>query len=212
MGTETYIYAEVRRDGIWQPSPDPIPIRWDKPSNELDPVEFIDGGRFRELRAVLMGDKPHKGFHFETGGRHCYEEVKPIAELRGFPKDMNQFYQDNFLPRYNSNTHNRSPSWLMVREILEFDWDGQFLNHKARVKKQYIHLFKSGSTFPKRFPKKQSLYSCPPPSRRLEPDIEEVSWKKSYRDFVDEAYFYPWDKKFRYVEWLLGETPGDRSA
>jgi hypothetical protein len=206
MGAETYIYAEVRRYGSWQPYPDLIPVRVDKVKDEFHPVEFVDGGPRRELHAVLMGykpHKPHKGFHFETGGLHCYEEVKPIAELRGFPKDMNQFYQDYFLPRYNSNTYDGSPSWLMAREILEFDWDGQFLNHKARVKQQYTHLFKSGSTFPKRFPKKQSLYSCYPLSRRLEPDTEEVSWKKSYRDFVDDAYFYPWNKKFRFVEWLL---------
>lgn len=204
MGTETYIYAEVRRDGAWHPSPDLMPVRVDKVKNEFHPVELINGGRFRELDSVLMGAKPLEGFHFETGGWYCYEEVKPIAELRGFPTDMNQFYQDNFLPRYNSNTYDGTPSWLMAREILDFDWDGQFLNHKARVEKQYAHLFKSGSTFPKKFPKKQPLYGFYCASFHLPPDTEEVSWKKSYRDFVDEAHSYSRDKKFRYVEWLLG--------
>jgi hypothetical protein len=174
MGTDIAFYAEVFRHGIWQPAPEPAITEWSQ--GELVAISAIDFGRpyqlFMALAGVCQGNLR----------RTMHAMVNPISEPRGLPQDMNDFYKQTLLgDAYDGCCF--AHSWLLLKEIIEYDWDGQFVTQRAYVKNEYAHLFKAGTSFPEDFPENQSLYFLLP-NWQQESDTAEVSWVTSYRDYV----------------------------
>ncbi|MGB3204057.1 MAG: hypothetical protein WBB28_03585 [Crinalium sp.] len=94
---------------------------------------------------------------------------------------MNPFYENYFKPEA-FEVGNFGHSWLMAQEIIDYDWQGQFVTQKAYVKNQYASLFRKGEPFPVNFPR-ESLYFIIP-NYQQEPDTTEVCWVTSYREYV----------------------------
>lgn len=173
MGTDINLYAEIRRNNKWEPIPEPAATEWSK--GKKVPIECTEIGRPYELFAALAGVCQN------NLRLTMYAVVEPIAEPRGLPKDMNDFYKKHLLE--NECGYCFGHSWLMLQEIIDYDWDGQFVTQWAYVKSQYAHLFQEGGLFPEEFPDGQSLYFVLP-NWRQEPDTTEVSWITSYREYV----------------------------
>lgn len=158
-------------------------LQWSK--GKIVPIEPIDFGRPYELFAALAG----VGQSNLRQTMHAL--VKPITEPRGIPSDMNTFYQNNL--NYDlEDCCNFAHSWLIVQEIIDFEWNHQFVTQKAYVKNQYDSLFGNDKDFPDCFPQSESLYYFLP-NWKQEPDTKLVSWKTSYKDYV------------RCSEWLIEE-------
>ncbi len=113
MSINVYVYTEIRRDRQWEAIPEPVSVKKTKTKSELVPVELFESER--ELFSILSG--------YNFSRRSPCEDVKPIAEPRGFPTDMNQVYANYFLPRYEYSRGYGYHSWLTVREIVDFDWE-----------------------------------------------------------------------------------------
>lgn len=108
MSTVMEIYAERRRGNGW------VPIHIDSNGS---PILAFDAGQNRVLFDVLAGG--NRGRSWPTA----------IASARGIPPDCSEAIR-----RLASADQERDPtpntgpfSWLLLREILDFDWDQQVL-------------------------------------------------------------------------------------
>ena len=183
MGTDINIYAEINVNNKWQPIPEPKATRWS--NGKVMPVEAVTCGRDYELYSILVG---------VTGGldwKTRYAVVNPIAYPRGMPEDLNDFYKESlaedFDPEYGSFVH----SWLVVQEIIDYDWDNQFVSYRAYVNSKYASLFKDDEDFPyNKFPSEEKLdftFDYCLEEYESQPEIQLVSWRTSYRDYVESS-------------------------
>lgn len=173
MGTDIHLYAEVYMHEKWEPVPKPEANSWSK--GKAVPVEVTEIGRPYKLFAALAGVCQ------DDLRRTMDAVIKPISEPRGFPEDMNGLYKKHFIEFAIGCCFGHS--WLLVQEIIDYDWDSQYVKQRAYVKNQYAHLFQSDSAFPIEFPKEETLYFVLP-NWKQEPGTTEVSWLTSYREYV----------------------------
>ena len=61
-------------------------------------------------------------FSFLAGVRN-YSAIAPISEPRGFPADMREIDRDTYEDVYWNHYH--SYSWLLLEELLSFNYDTQ---------------------------------------------------------------------------------------
>lgn len=180
MGTDITLYAEINNDGQWQPIPEPSITHWSE--GKVVPIEPISWGRPYELFTVLAGAATYKV-------RTVHTKIHTIAEPRGFPENMNTFYQKAFDDE-KLDCCNFCHSWLLVQEIIDFDWDNQFIIHEAYVERENTHLFNKGNNFPHdTFPENGILAY----KQQKDRELSLVCWRESYREFVE------------YSEWLIEE-------
>jgi hypothetical protein len=175
MSTDIRLYAEIRRDGRWAPIPEPQTTSWSK--GKLVPVEVTEISRPYQLFAALAGVCQ------DNLRRTKYAVVEPIAEPRGFPEDLNEFYKEYFATCVGCHFGH---SWLKLQEIINYDWDGQYVKQRAYVKTQYAPLFPGDRGFPADMPVGESIYFILPNGKQ-EPGTTEVSWVTSYRDYVEHS-------------------------
>jgi hypothetical protein len=175
MGTDITLYAEVFRNQKWEPTPEPKITEWSE--GKIVPIYPIDIGRPYELFAALAGVRQW------NLRQTMHAVVKPIAEPRGLPEDLNDFYKEHFLKDAYDGCY-FAHSWLMLREIVDYDWDGQFVTQKAYVKNQYANLFRNDAPFPEDFPEEGQYLYFLLPDWPQEKDTTEVSWITSYRNYV----------------------------
>ena len=196
MGTDITLYAEINNDGQWQPIPEPSITHWSE--GKVVPIEPISWGRPYELFTVLAGAATYKV-------HTVHRKIKTIAEPRGFPEDMNLFYQQAFKGE-ELDCCNFCHSWLLVQEIIDFDWDNQFVIHEAYVELENTHLFHEDKNFPyNSFPKNGRFAYI----QQKDIKLSLVRWKESYREFVG---CYEWlieellklgdPKKMRVIFWF----------
>lgn len=103
----------------------------------------------------------------------------PRSCTRGFPKDMDSFYQEAFNEEELEFTF--CHSWLLVQEIIDFDPENQFVIHEAYVEPENTHLFYKDKNFPfDTFPKNGRLAYIQQKDRKL----SLVRWRESYRELV----------------------------
>jgi hypothetical protein len=159
MGTDITLFVEVRKskDEPWQKLGKQFPYPYYKPEQEslTDPdgyewnPQFSDQpyhGHNYDLFAVLADVRNGRGFAGAVTG----ERIKPISEPRGMPDDlspeMRKIAEEEF---YHSS------SWLMLREVLDYNWDvpkvntgvlraGQYEALKRGVNPQYWSSAVSG--------------------------------------------------------------------
>jgi hypothetical protein len=206
MGTDINIYLETNRNGKWEPIPEPTVREWSKGKKiPVDDIRMMDSRPYQLFAALAGVCQDHL--------RHTlYAVVEPIAEPRGLPDDMNDLYKQYFsgttdfviYPSGNRFGH----TWLMLQEIIDYDWDGQFVTQWAYVKNEFANLFQRESPFPEAFPNGEEIYFVLP-NRLQEPGTTEVSWMTSYRDyvgcseaFIEELLKFGFPNEIRVIFWF----------
>ena len=147
MGTDIFLYAEHRVNGRWTPVPEPAVTPWS--DRKIVPLCPFDIGRAYELFSVLAGHS--------IGMRSARTQVPAISTPRGFPKDLSDFYRKRFVRKSKPGNSDTEVSWLVVQELVNFDWDQPVLE-SAFVEPEFVGLFDDASPFPNSFPDDAKLY------------------------------------------------------
>lgn len=199
MSRNGCFYAEIWRDGQWEPIPKPKFLK-----GKHIPISCTNPEKAYDLYAMLVGYE-----RLSTYPIWHTEPIVPLTEPRGFPHDMNPIYKECFgYTEYIENntyeinignyTYEMSPmsyakqiylTWFLVQEVIDYDWDKKFPPFTGYVNSQYASLFSTLGSFPEDFPEEEKIYMYKGEGRT------EVSWVESYREFVG---YYGGD-------WLIGE-------
>lgn len=111
MGCDIHLFAEIRKDGVWEAAGDSVKNEWydhkdkETPDNQKYVREEFYSSRHYELFGILAGVR--------------YTGFKPIVEPRGTPKDVSLEVKSH-LDYWTSDGHTHS--WLTLKEILEYMW------------------------------------------------------------------------------------------
>ena len=130
MGVEIVIFAEIKREDGWHI------IKEKQGSKEID-LEIYNGRNYA-LFDILGGIGRSMGR--TLNGR----EFEMIAPMRGIPKDMDA---EEWESDYGNWCYN--PSWLLLSEVLAFDWHGKFMQFEAMVEAEVAYLFQEHEPFPR---------------------------------------------------------------
>lgn len=105
MGCDIHSYAEVRRNGRWEP---------------VSGQQFSDGDE-------PFGWRNYGMFGFLADVRN-YSYVPVIAERRGIPGDVSAEVLDDY-HWWTGNAH--SATWLTLAELLAYDYDQTFWDRRV---------------------------------------------------------------------------------
>lgn len=144
MGTDISLYAEVKREGVWhfagamEENPEYYPQENPK-AQRVKPVEIYRTRNYN-LFAILADVRNPNGRTLNG------EKFEVIASPRGWPEDLspelrNWFssWEDDYLI---------SPGWLLLSEILRFDWQRRRMRFEAMVDARVAPLFQEDKPFP----------------------------------------------------------------
>lgn len=131
MGTDISMYAEKIDPGGTQLLREPT----DNQTAQFPEIYY--GSRNYELFAILADVRNPTG---RTADNRSFET---IVSPRGLPADLSAELRD-----YTKDGDICSPSWLLLSEILQFDWYGKVMCHEAMVDACVAHLFEEGKPFP----------------------------------------------------------------
>ncbi len=159
MGTDMEIVGEIWKEGQWHPIPD----------SEIT----VDPGRNYELYAVLANMRSSR----ITDISHT--RFTPISKPRGMPLDISE----RNLAICSGHQHpSFGLSWLKIQEIIDYDWDNQFVVTTGYIQPKYSYLFKEGEPLSTP-PKKVKFHRLP------KPEMVKVSYLMSYREYIVPDYF-----------------------
>ncbi|MBE9210489.1 hypothetical protein IQ244_29105 [Nostoc sp. LEGE 06077] len=175
MSTDIRIFAECLQDGQWTPLSRTEDLSKES-HQDLSTLEIIDIGRHYEFFTVLAGVRRERFLKWSGA------DVRPISRPRGLPKDLSPL-----LKSYIQDDDGWGASWLMVQEVINFDWE-QSITFYGLVEPQYANLFSDNQPFPyEQWPENAHCYSLN--SNYLpKADIVQVSWVESYREFVGSEF------------------------
>jgi hypothetical protein len=137
MGVDIRIYAEIQRNHEWEAIPEPAAGRYS--GGKKVPIDPVDLGCTPYRLFVMLGGVYH---------RNVIGIAEPIAKPRDLPEDMNAFYKAYF----DRNGTGFARSWLLLREIIDYGWDSQYVTYRACVNETYASLFNEHCAFPEAFP------------------------------------------------------------
>ena len=128
MGTDINFYTERRNaDGTWSYVPPPRKAtEWEQMHH---PVLDWDLDRSYSLFAILANVRNGYGFAGVVTG----EGFNPISMPRGLPADLSPELRADF-DTYLEHT----PSWLLVSEILGFDWSQTSIHYGVVTPAVYV--------------------------------------------------------------------------
>jgi len=140
MGTDIHFYIETLKDGKWinfDYIKDCInengKIDWEKAENNSF---YVD--RNYNLFSILADVRNGYGF----AGCPTGEKLAPISNPRGLPKDCSDDIKERS-DYWGCDGHGHS--WLMLHELLDYDWLNQKRYHYGIVNKfGYIEFIKNG--------------------------------------------------------------------
>lgn len=141
MGCDIHFYVESRNwdDTRWV-SRDKWQADTYTDGDDCDGL-WADGfynGRNYNLFAILANVRNGRGF----AGCYTGSGFRPMCEPRGLPEDVTLLVR-HASDRYGVDGH--SHSWLLLSELLEFDWDGQStMLHGFFSKEEYEEFKESG--------------------------------------------------------------------
>jgi len=123
VGCDIHLYVEVKRGKKWEVAYAPESMR-----PEYDPTGIASWyrGRNYDMFAVLADVRNGSGFD-------------PIVEPRGVPGDCSKEVKA-IVKEWSSDGH--SHSWLTVRELLDYDWQGPTATHQGWVDTDEYGVFK----------------------------------------------------------------------
>jgi hypothetical protein len=136
MGTDINIYAEVRIAGRWQLA-EPVEKNsmWSEEFNKLCPEwkpKELYSVRNRSVFAILAN---------VSNPLLAVTPFDYISKPRGLSKDVSKELAD-WHSSWGSNAI--AESWLMMEELLAFDWNGKQIVRSGKVDGRAAHLFHPG--------------------------------------------------------------------
>lgn len=187
MGTDIYLYAEIKKNHGWhllgelEENPEYYPE--EKPNAQLlKPVELYDSRNY-DLFGILADVRNPNGRTLDN------QKFEVISPARGLPDDLSPEIHDWLTDWEWGNDEESdisSPSWLLLSEILQFDWHGKVMRYEAMVDARVAHLFEEDKPFPySQWPEDiQMSYS------QYHRDGVTVRWASTYaesvgKDFMD---------------------------
>ena len=138
MGTDICMFAERRKNGVWERVGDVFKYDYYQPKNPISEwnkpfTNHPYHARSYDLFAILADVRNGSGF----AGCLTGTRFEPISEPKGYPEDMS-FIEDDF---YGGH----SASWLTLKELRDYDWE-QTVQHYGVVSEDvYKEYRKSGN-------------------------------------------------------------------
>ena len=140
MGTDIYMHAEVKRNGAWRLIlEENVEYHPEKNAQRREPIKVYTG-RDYNLFAVLADVRNPNGRTVDDS------KFDVIAPPRGLPRDLSPEMRD--LVEEWGEDWAISLSWLLLSEILDFDWHGKVMHFEAMVDARAAHLFVEDEPFP----------------------------------------------------------------
>lgn len=143
MGCDIHSYVEIRKDGQWEHYNWYSQFQkgiWDDGSPEYDYSAMFNHPlyihRNYDLFAILANVRNGRGF----AGISTGTGFKPISMPRGLPGDVT-FDVKKESDNWGADGH--SHSYVTLRELLEYDWEGQVTTHFGVVDEEEYQAFKS---------------------------------------------------------------------
>jgi|GEM_PF-2377389 len=195
MGCDIDLYAEVLRDGRWELA---VPLQWN-PLSDSTPAEDrwepdwipedLGVGASSTMFAILSN------FGRCSNGAFSY-----IAEPRGFPRDASpelQSYHD-----WWDDKDVLAPSWLLLSELMAFDWQKQTGVRTGMVVPEAAHLFKRdlNGRLRNSFPIREWPEGGTPSYSGYKRGGVQVYWTETHASAVGEFHLHLIDKLRSYGE------------
>lgn len=179
MGTDVFLYAEVRKKEGWrllgetESNPDYFPDC--KPDAQpTKPVELYDSRNY-DLFGILADMRNPNGRTLND------QKFDVIAQPRGLPDDLGPEIRDwlkDWAWEESEQADYSCPSWLLLSEVLKFDWHGKVMQYEAMVDPRVAHLFEEAKPFPVRHWPEGIPVSC----SRYRRDGVSVRWTSTYAE------------------------------
>ena len=176
MGTDIHMYAEVKRNGVWRPIRNLENVEYlpdDSSAQRHEPIQIYKG-RDYVLFDILADMRT-------TIGRTVDDrKFDAIAPPRGLPEDLSPEMRDW---AEDGQEAPLGSSYLLLSEILDFDWHGKVMHFEAMVDARVAHLFVEDEPFPSdKWPKDVLMsYSV------IKRDGVTVRWTDTYAASVGEG-------------------------
>jgi hypothetical protein len=129
MSTDISMYVEVERNATWHLLTEP------KETSLHEPKEIYFSEQNYDLFAILADVRN------PTGRTVDHQLFDVIAPWRGLPNDLSVELRNYFAGETNA-------SWLLLSEVLRFDWHGKVIKYEAMVDARVAHLFEESKPFP----------------------------------------------------------------
>jgi hypothetical protein len=146
MGTDIHMGVEKHENGRWRRMLPPPELHADEDYSHLPEGSYLHewkrkrnqyewyGGRNYDLFGMLANVRNGVGF----AGVKTGDGFTPIAMPRGLPDDLSLALKKRLDPPEDDESgdiwlgeHNHS--WLLLRELIEYDWKGQVTGHYGWV-------------------------------------------------------------------------------
>jgi len=142
MGCDIHMYAEVRKDGKWEKAGEVFDNPWYKPDLEIEwntpKTDEPYCGRNYDLFAILANVRNGYGF----AGVPTGTGFNPIDKPRGLPEDVSKEVK-GLSGEWGLDGHNHS--YLLLSELLGYDWEGQATTHYGVFsEEEYVQFKKTG--------------------------------------------------------------------
>ena len=193
MGTDIHFYVEILKDDKW--------IDFDYMKNSRDEDGKVDWKKLNDdpfyvdrcynLFSILADVRNGYGF----AGCSTGEKFVPISQPRGLPLDLSD-ETNKKSDDWECDGHGHS--WLMLHELLDYDWLNQKRYHYGIVNKfEYIEFIKNGKPFSwsggvfGELTKIVSNEEMDEVIRNNNTDFEyftEIEWETSYADCAHSFY------------------------
>jgi hypothetical protein len=186
MGTDISMYVEIERNGTWH-----LLTELDENSQEH---EIYYGRQNYRLFAILADIR-----NPPVWGIMDSQPFDFIDSIRGFPPDLSpELYElTRSIDIYDSR------SWLLLAEVLEFDWHGKVMVHEDWVDPALAHLFEQSKPYP--FDRLPQLMNYDPSAE----DGAIVRWTETYAEsakdfmeFLEKLKQYGKPSQIRLVFWF----------
>jgi hypothetical protein len=105
---------------------------WEKryPKMIREPVLTLNWSQ-RVLSRVLSYGSGFNAQKVEIGqGIHLFD---PVAPMRGFPEDASNETRSDFASFTYGESDHPDPSWLLLREVLDYDWKQEYVQWSQRA-------------------------------------------------------------------------------
>lgn len=150
MGTDIYLYVEIKKNGTWQ-------LLSLNERGEHRPEEDSEGCLDSQFSAPIESYNARNYDLFAiladvrnpTGRTLNHQPFDVIAPPRGLPEDLSAEIRSMLNDwEYETGGGVSDPSWLLLSEVLEFDWYGKVMCYQAMVDARVAHLFEESKPFP----------------------------------------------------------------